>query len=432
MSTNGNAGGADQVRFRDVSLDSYNTMEGMAHAHEQALARHYEDFLIVDVDSHHYENESFSEIAEYITDPVLRHDATFQGLARTGIGVGNGSYQELGGRVIRYRGRRKEKVPPVPHRDITLMRRWMDALGTDMACMFPTPMLNLSLSPNIAVQNGLAWAYNSWLCERILAEDPRINSMLYLPFHDPEQCFKTVKHFAGKKGVIGFMVTSTHYRSVFDNGYVKTYKLLEEMGLPLAFHSATGGEPGLRIFNRFFGVHALGFCWHNMLHLTNWLISGMPERFPRLRTIWIESGLAWIPFLMQRLDNEYMMRSSEVPLLKRRPSEYMREMYFSSQPMEMVENREALELTFKLINAETQLLYASDFPHWDMDLPSTIYDLPFLDERQKRNILGGNAQRLFNLKPQWSEWKLKRRAERGGSNAGASTGAAASAGGVPA
>ena len=47
---------------------------------------------------------------------------------------------------------------------------------------------------------------------------------------------------------------------------------------------------------------------------TNWLVNGMPERFPKLKTIWIESGLAWVPFLMQRLDNEWMMRSSEVPL----------------------------------------------------------------------------------------------------------------------
>ena len=34
-----------------------------------------------------------------------------------------------------------------------------------------------------------------------------------------------------------------------------------------------------------------------------------------------------------------------------------------------------------------------------MDLPSTIYDLPFLTEQAKRNILGGNAIRLFNLEP---------------------------------
>jgi uncharacterized protein len=94
----------------------------------------------------------------------------------------------------------------------------------------------------------------------------------------------------------------------------------------------------------------------------------------------------------------------------------MREMFYTSQPMEMVDNREALELTFKMIKADTQLLYSSDYPHWDMDLPSTIYDLPFLGEQAKRNILGGNAQRLFNLDPVYSPVKLARRAERGGSD----------------
>ena len=57
----------------------------------------------------------------------------------------------------------------------------------------------------------------------------------------------------------------------------------------------------------------------------------------------------------------------------------------------------ALETTFRMIKAETQLLYSSDYPHWDFDLPSTIYDLPFLSETAKRNILGGNAARVFGL-----------------------------------
>src|SRR5262249_50892121 len=59
----------------------------------------------------------------------------------------------------------------------------------------------------------------------------------------------------------------------------------------------------------------------------------------------------------------------------------------------------ALECTFRMINAETQLMYASDYPHWDFDLPSTIFDLPFLSERAKHNILGGTAARLFKLPP---------------------------------
>ena len=74
----------------------------------------------------------------------------------------------------------------------------------------------------------------------------------------------------------------------------------------------------------------------------------------------------------------------------------MRDMFFSSQPMEMTDMG-ALETTFRMIKADTQLLYSSDYPHWDFDLPSTIYDLPFLDEQAKRNILGGNAMRVFNL-----------------------------------
>ena len=91
------------------------------------------------------------------------------------------------------------------------------------------------------------------------------------------------------------------------------------------------------------------------------------------------------------------MRSSECPGLKKLPSEYFKEMYYTAQPMERPDDMRLLEDTFRTVKADTQLLYASDYPHWDMDLPSTIYDLPFLDETAKRNILGENARRLFNL-----------------------------------
>jgi uncharacterized protein len=180
---------------------------------------------------------------------------------------------------------------------------------------------------------------------------------------------------------------------------MKVYRAMEERGLAIAFHSGPNwGEPVFRACNRFLSVHALGFSFYNILHCTNWVVNGMGERFPKLPVLWVEGGLAWIPFLMQRLDHEYMLRSSECPLLKKKPSDYMRDMYYSSQPME-VQDMQALETTFRMINAETQLLYSSDYPHWDFDLPSTIYDLPFLSEKAKHNILGGTAARLFKLPP---------------------------------
>ncbi len=384
--------------IRDLKFESFSTMDHLANASRQAHQRNYQDFLVFDVDAHHYESESYKEVFQYISSPVVKQIA-LESVNRTGRASfmgGEVGYQDTGGRMTRHWQRKQEKTGPDRHRDIQMTLRWMDAMGVDYCCLFPTPMLFLGTHPQAEVEAELAMAYNRWLCERVLAEEPRIVSMLYLPFNDPEASYRCVKELGDKKGVVGFMVTSPRYKPVHDNAYVKTYALLEEMNLPLSFHAAySWNEQSLQLQNRFIGVHALGFMWYNMVHMTNWVVNGMPERFPKLRTMWIESGLTWAYSLMQRLDHSYMMRTSECPSLKRKPSEYMREMYYSTQPMEMPDDKSILEATFKMINAETQLCWCSDYPHWDFDLPSTIYDLPFLNEASKRNILGANAQRFF-------------------------------------
>ncbi len=386
--------------FRKMAVEEFDTTKLLAHASRQAEERSYKNFPIIDVDSHHYELESFHEILEYMEDPVLQQLAMSASQATSkgnGVMPGGVGYQDMGGRVTRYPLRKIEKAEGGKHRDITLTKRWMDAMGIDLAVMFPSPMLQLGLHPQVEVEVALSRAYNRWLVERVLSHEPRIRSMLYLPFNDPEASYKMVQEFGTAKGVNGFMVTSARHRPVHHNAYMKTYALLEEMNLPLAFHAGYNwNDQAMGMMNKFISVHAIGFVFFNMVHITNWLMNGMPERFPKLKVLWIESGLAWLPFMMQRLDNEYMMRSSEAPMLKRLPSEYMRDMFYSSQPMEMTDMG-ALETTFRMIKADTQLLYSSDYPHWDFDLPSTIYDLPFLSEEAKRNILGGNAMRVFNL-----------------------------------
>jgi hypothetical protein len=65
----------------------------------------------------------------------------------------------------------------------------------------------------------------------------------------------------------------------------------------------------------------------------------------------------------------------------------------------------------EMIDAEDHLLYASDYPHWDFDLPSVIYDLPFLKEETKRKILGGTPSSSWaSTSPFWdAEGALQRR-----------------------
>ncbi len=380
-----------------------DTREILANARRDIATYNLRDYFIVDVDAHHVELDSWGEILDYIENPVLRRSGKVmaqnwpfaKNLALSNHPPGL-TFQDVAGRIP-HQARLGEPVEPAngEHRDLTLIRRALDSMGIALQVVFPQPMLEIGLHPNPEVETELIMAYNRWFTDRILAVEPRVKSMLALPFSNPEMCLRAIQEFGEKRGVVGFLITSQRNAGVFQNAYMPVYRELEERGLPLGFHAGPDYAVGKQL-NRFVSVHALSFVTCNMIHMANWIMNGLPERFPALNVIWIESGLAWLPFMMQRLDNEYLMRQSDAPLLRKLPSEYIREMYFTSQPMERT-NMRLLEATMEAINAETQLLYSSDWPHWDFDVPARVADLPFLSEQAKRNILGENARRLFHL-----------------------------------
>lgn len=398
--------GVPQMLPTQVIDTSTDSREILAHARREARKRKLQDWFIADIDAHHVETVSWGEVCRYIEDPVIREQALFFHKDRIGAppyGL-NGDlglrYQSVGGRIPHQDGLREKVDDTSVHRDVTLTRRAMDGLGVDNMIVFPTPMLFLGLHPQPEMEVWLSRAYNRWMVDNLLSVDSRIKTLAVLPFNSPEEAEREVKEMTGKKGVIGFCVPSTRHAPVHHNKYMKLYRMIEETGMPLSFHAGYHwDDPSLKTVNRFLGMHALGFAWPNIVHATNWVLNGMPIRFPKLKVIWIESGLAWVPFVMQRLDDQFLMRPSEAPHLKRLPSEYMRDhCWYTTQPMES-HNLKALECTLDMIKAETQLLYASDWPHFDFDLPSEITDLKFLSEQAKRNILGLNAARIFNLDP---------------------------------
>ena len=388
------------VRQIDVSTD---TREILARARRQADERKFDDLFIVDMDSHHTESESWADIIGYLDDEVIRSQALDFIKNRTGTppyGL-NGDlalrYQDCGGRIPHQAARRETAEQNGLHRDVVLARRAYESMSIDRQIVFPTPLLFLGMHPQFDMEPLLGNAYNRWIVDTLLAQDSKLKSMAFLPFNDADEALKTVEEFGDAPGVVGFMVTSVRNKPVHHNRYMKVYRALEERGLPLGFHAGYyWQDPSMMQINRFGSMHALSFVWCNVVHCTNWVMNGLPERFPGLPVVWIESGLSWVPWLMQRLDHTYMMRTSEAPLLKRKPSEYMAEMYYTSQPLE-TDNLKALELTFEMTNARTQLLYASDWPHWDFDPPSVIWDIPFLDDEARKNILGLNAKRIFDL-----------------------------------
>jgi predicted TIM-barrel fold metal-dependent hydrolase len=383
-----------------------DSREILANARRDTERYRLQDYFIVDVDSHHVELDSWPEILEHLESPVLKDtaaqmmrnwpQASHLALHNHPPGL---TMQDVSGRIP-HQASLAEQTPGADggaDRDVTLVRRAMDAMSIDVQVVFPQPMLETGLHPQPQIATALLQAYNRWFTAEILPREPRVKTMLGLPFEDPDACLATIEEFADHPGVIGFLVTSQRHAGVHRNGYMPVYAELERRGLPIGFHAGPNQADSMTsTMNKFLSAHAMSFVTCNMTHLTNWVINGIPERFPGLKTIWIESGLAWVPFMMQRLDHEYYMRQSDAPLLTRPPSHYMREMFYTSQPMEWTDDK-LLAATLEAIDAPNSLMYSSDWPHWDFDVPGRIAALPFLDDAAKRNILGETARRVFGL-----------------------------------
>jgi len=100
---------------------------------------------------------------------------------------------------------------------------------------------------------------------------------------------------------------------------------------------------------------------------------------------------------MERMDEEWEKRGRiEAPLCKRRPSEYLTQgqFYYGCEP-----NEKMMGYVVSEIGSEA-IMYASDYPHWDMSWPDSAIliwrreDLPL---EAKKNILERNAQRFYSL-----------------------------------
>ena len=277
---------AEALSIPDIDVYT-DTREILRRARADAERHGYADWLIVDVDAHHVETVSWPEIIRYVDDPVIRDQAQRYHQERVGappygmIGDFGLRYQDCGGRIPHQSDRRETITEKGVHRDIVLTRRAMDGLCVDYMVVFPTPMLFLGMHPQTEMEIQLGRAYNRWVADTLLQGDNGIVALSYLPFNSPEAACRTVEEFAGNDKVIGFTVTSTRYKPVHSNEYMRLYRMIEETGKPLAFHAGYHWQdPSLSTMNTFLGMHSLGFVWCNLVHMTNWILNGLPVKFP--------------------------------------------------------------------------------------------------------------------------------------------------------
>lgn len=339
---------------------------------------------IVDSGCRVVEAAAWPEIAGRVPDPIVRNLALPQRPGRPGILPPQAGWPDLAGRM--HRDRPADAVV-----DLAAARA---RFGAAAAVVVPSGLLAAGLHPQPEVEANLAFAYAGWAMAR-LAPDPALFPLLVLPLRDPQACLRLVEAHAGAPGIGGFLVPAATRQAVHDNALMPAWAAIERAALPVVFHAgyqwtedATAGA------NRFLAVQALSGPHFLMTHATNWLVNALPERFPALRVVWMGGGLAWIPYLGQRLDTLHRMRPSEAPGLTAAPSAYLRRMWYGTQPVDV--DADGFAAVVRAVGTDA-LLWASGYPAWDFDAPAAIAALDGVDAAAAAAILGGNARRVFPL-----------------------------------
>lgn len=124
------------------------------------------------------------------------------------------------------------------------------------------------------------------------------------------------------------------------------------------------------------------------------LLSGLFERFPGLKFVFVEPGLSWIPFYLDTLD--YMLTHGyEFPALKEKPSAYFRRNIF----LTFMDEQRGVAMRHDI--GLDNIMWSTDFPHPACTWPNSrkvvaelMRDVP-ADEAYK--LVYGNAKRVFHI-----------------------------------
>lgn len=279
--------------------------------------------------------------------------------------------------------------------DIPTRLKDMDKEGIEVSVLFPTSSfaVNSLIERDYAI--AYARAYNDFVAE-VCRQSPRLRAVALLSFQDPAAAVGEANRAVGELGLVAIAVATQGMKEhLGSQTFWPIYEELERLNIPLCVHNRRAGPAGEKRFDSFLFMHTIGRPVETFIQFAGLIYGGVAERFPELRVAFLECGVGWIPYWMERMDEEWEKRGKvEAPLCKKKPSEYVKhgQWFFAMEPEE-----ETLPYVIERIG-DDKIIFASDYPHWDGIFPyvvSTIRGRKDISDASKARVLGENAKRFY-------------------------------------
>jgi len=321
-----------------------------------------------------------------------------------GMAHGKLNFDQRGG------GNRKDASAGAESDPAAIRRELLEPLGICRAIL-TGGNYDTSIYADLDLCSALAAAYNAALIEEFLPGDDAFLGTLRLNFNDPEAAVAEIERWADHPRVAGITTSTAGIETPGSRRYDPIFAAAAEAGFIISYHTTQEGRalcppPSSAGYpSRYVEYHS-GLATSAIGHAASLITNGVFARHPKLRVLYLEGGIAWALPLMWQLDADWRRFRSEVPELKERPSEYLRRhIHFTTQPIEEPDNGRDLLAVYKAIGVERNIVFSTDFPHWDFDHPDRFLPSCF-SRAQRERILYHNAAGLYDRSLQ--SWPLAR------------------------
>jgi predicted TIM-barrel fold metal-dependent hydrolase len=255
---------------------------------------------------------------------------------------------------------------------------------------------------------GIA-AHNRWLvdfCAQRPAQRAGVGQIFLNDIDDTIADARWIKEHGLRGGVLLPVVPPdvTWVKPLYDPEYDRLWAVLQDLEIPVNVHAGTGSPNYGRYASApMIMIAEVGF--YGMRPLVHLLLSGVFERFPRLKFVFTEGGASWLPETLRHLD--YVITSvqkgsiGELKYTKDQALPRTATEYFNQSVWMGVSFPKPADLAVRSMMGPDRYMWGSDYPHDEGTQPFTREHLRQVTQDvaddELRRILGLNAAALYDF-----------------------------------
>jgi predicted TIM-barrel fold metal-dependent hydrolase len=263
---------------------------------------------------------------------------------------------------------------------------------------------------DLRLQGLCVRAYNDFLTDWAAADPRRLITVASLPFWDVKESVIEIERCA-ELGFRGILFTGEPQRfglpTLGDRSWDPLWSAAQASGLPMHFHIGAGEDnvqdlmTPRRPSHGMAGAEAyanVNLFMKNGVQCADLITSGVLARYPELRFVSVESGIGWIPFVLESADYAFLKASSES---ERRSNNLLPSELFARQVYSTFWFERIAPTTMLDVLPVDNLMFETDFPHVSClygDIAETLEaNLGHLDDLTREKLVWANAAQLYDI-----------------------------------